>query len=353
MLWLLPCLMILASSSLIAQRVIDINVKSHKQLFQDIEGVFPFLRPELSLTFEMLQAKGMSNVDIVRNYNLLLYSFKAKYDKGESIKKKLSKYKFSFLADRTNPPKEVDQESLPFYVNQLMAYGYTPQIIEKFYREKNINPINLAMNNDTARVFFSDAIIVGHIDSAYYDISPQDGLLLSFAVSIREVLKGSFPTNYLVLREGRLTYIDTLGGEKIIREATLSHHSLPLQEKKTYLLFLDKYRYNIHIIQTYSPKPSETSESSPIKMEIARKSDAESMEVPIAITKSAQLLRQNCFGFIKKYEVMDTTTSNKVNASYPEQKYLLESDSPEYIQKVIENIRKMCKEYRKQFRAIR
>jgi len=356
LLWLLPCLMVLASSSLIAQRVIDINVKSHKQLFQDIEGVFPFLRPELSLTFEMLQAKGMSDVDIVRNYNLLLYSFKAKYDKGESIKKKLSKYKFSFLADRTNPPKEVDQEFLPFYVNQLMAYGFFPQIIEKFYREKNINPINLAMNayeyNDTARVFFSDAIIVGHIDSAYYDISPQDGRLLSFAVTIREVLKGAFSNNHLVLRASSSAYIDTLTGKKVVQTLSFHRQNL-LQENKTYLFFLDRYKYIDGILSQYSPSIDETSENSPVKMKIAAKSEIELVKAPIAITKSAQLLRQNCFIFTKKYEIVDTSTSNKASTSYPEQKYLLESDSPEYILKVIENIRKMCKEYRKQFRAIR
>jgi hypothetical protein len=237
-----------------------------------------------------------------------------------------------------------------------MAYGYTPQIIEKFYREKNINPINLALNadeyNDTAKVFFSDGIIVGHIDSAYYDISPQDGRLLSFAVTIREVLKGAFSHNHLVLRASPSAYIDTLTGEKVVQ--TLSFHGQDLlQENKTYLFFLDRYKYIYAILNKYSPSINETSENSPVKMVIATKSETEAVKVPIAITKSAQLLRQNCFTFIKKYELEDASTSNKASTSYPEQKYLLESDSPEYIQKVIENIRKMCKEYRKQFRAIR
>lgn len=356
MLWLLLYLMLLASSSLTAQKFIDINTRTNNQLFQEIEGSFPFLRPELNLTFEMLQAKGMSNADIVWNYNLLLNAIKAKYDKGESIKKKLSKYQFSFLTDRAIPSKKIDEESLAFYVNRLMVYGYTPQIIEKFYREENINPVTLALSdyeyNDTAKVFFSDGVIVGHIDSAYYDISPQDGRLLSFAVTIREVLKGAFSNNHLVLRASPSAYIDTLTGEKIVQ--TLSFHGQDLlQENKTYLFFLDRYRYNMGVIGGYYPTSSETSDHSPIKMKSVAKSETEAMEVPIAITKSAQLVRQNCFVFTKKYEVVNASTNNRDTASSTEHTYFLESDSPEYIQKAIESIHKICKEYRKQFRAIR
>ncbi len=356
LLWLLLYLMLLASSSLTAQKFIDINTRTNNQLFQEIEGSFPFLRPELNLTFEMLQAKGMSNADIVWNYNLLLNAIKAKYDKGESIKKKLSKYQFSFLTDRAIPSKKIDEESLAFYVNRLMVYGYTPQIIEKFYREKNINPVTLALSdyeyNDTAKVFFSDGVIVGHIDSAYYDISPQDGRLLSFAVTIREVLKGAFSNNHLVLRASSSAYIDTLSGEKLILTLTIPRQNL-LQENKTYLLFLDRYNYIDAILNKYSPSINETSENSPVKMVIATKSETEAVKVPIAITKSAQLLRQNCFIFTKKYEVVNASTNNKDTASSTEHTYFLESDSPEYIQKAIESIHKICKEYRKQFRAIR
>jgi hypothetical protein len=99
-----------------------------------------------------------------------------------------------------------------------------------------------------ASLFLSPLIIVGHIDSMYSDRSYADNCITSFAVTIKEFLKGDTSVKNIIIRDnnGAVEY-DIMREKKSYRP--FNDAGLRLNEGGDYLLILFKHNYEREIEQ--------------------------------------------------------------------------------------------------------
>ncbi|MBD1208502.1 MAG: hypothetical protein H9535_08735 [Ignavibacteria bacterium] len=120
---------------------------------------------------------------------------------------------------------------------RLSTEGYTMETINQFQQISGLNLINIFARGTSdvllRRTLFASQIVIGTIDSIFFDSSIQDGEDHSMLISVKETLKGDTAIKHL-----------------IIRESGRSHAFIP-RKKATYLLFLEKSRYEFSTLQSH------------------------------------------------------------------------------------------------------
>ncbi len=120
---------------------------------------------------------------------------------------------------------------------RLSTEGYTMETINQFQQISGLNLINIFARGASdvllRRTLFASQIVIGTIDSIFFDSSIQDGEDHSMLISVKETLKGDSAIKHL-----------------IIRESGRSHAFVP-RKKATYLLFLEKSRYEFSTLQSH------------------------------------------------------------------------------------------------------
>jgi hypothetical protein len=147
----------------------------------------------------------------------------------------------------------------------LADNGYTPDIVAQISREKGINIIEEAQKPEAPNCFilFSEVIIRGKVDSLYNDKALGDGCIGSFAISVKEVLKGNITANSVIIRTDVNSVYYSPNGSKFIHHAN-SDGNPPLEENKEYIIFLSKADYEQRLYR-YTNNGSQTTQDSGIK----------------------------------------------------------------------------------------
>jgi hypothetical protein len=155
------------------------------------------LRERLStiIMYNFSLAHGIT--DPITEYNMLNSIISASYPNGKTYLKSLpTKYHHLAKIPQQTVQQGIVNEEIKSIINNdaintLLGAGYSVNIIEQFYRNKQINIIEQALdrNSDLRTLFFSDAIIIGKVDSVYQDYTIQDGFSLSFIIHVKELLK--------------------------------------------------------------------------------------------------------------------------------------------------------------------
>lgn len=133
----------------------------------------------------------------------------------------------------------------------LSSNGYNLENLVEIQQKMGINLIDITYGTYIgveASLFLSPLIIVGHIDSMYSDRSYADNCITSFAVTIKEFLKGDTSVKNIIIRDnnGAVEY-DIMREKKSYRP--FNDAGLRLNEGGDYLLILFKHNYEREIEQ--------------------------------------------------------------------------------------------------------
>lgn len=154
---------------------------------------------------------------------------------------------YKSLLENSNIVQGLTPESAREAAWRLSTQGYTMETINQFQQISGLNLLDLYVHGISdvilRRTLFASQIVIGTIDSVFFDGSIQDNEDHSILVSVKETLKGDSTIKHL-----------------IIRESERAHAFVPRQ-KATYLLFLDKNKYDLRVLQFHGQPQTTTVKS--------------------------------------------------------------------------------------------